>query len=237
MALVTYTPGATYATVAMDDGKANALSPAMLAELDAALTRAEDAGTAVVLTGRAGVFCAGFDLGVLRSGGGAARDMFHAGFLLAERLLLFPRPVVAACSGHAVAMGALLLLACDYRVGATGPFRITTNEVAIGLTMPWTAIELCRHRLTPAQFERAVALAEVLSPQDAVTGGFLDRAVDPAELTETAQGIAEQLAALDAAAHAATKQRIRASTMAALRTAIQDDYADLAALEALGAQQ
>jgi enoyl-CoA hydratase/carnithine racemase len=116
------------ATITIDDGKVNALSFAVLAELNAALDQAERDGAVVILAGRDGVFSAGFDLPVLRGGGPDALAMLRAGFELAARLLAFPRPVVIACTGHAVAMGVFLLLCGDYRVGATGPYKITANE-------------------------------------------------------------------------------------------------------------
>ena len=134
--MVSYHCDDAIATITIDDGKVNALSLAVLAELNAALDQAERDGAVVILAGRDGVFSAGFDLPVLRGGGPDARAMLRAGFELAARLLAFPRPVVIACTGHAVAMGVFLLLCGDYRVGATGPYKITANEVAIGLTMP-----------------------------------------------------------------------------------------------------
>src|SRR6185312_6230463 len=111
--------------------------------------------------GRAGVFSAGFDLKVLRAGGPNARTMLRAGFELAERMLSFPMPVVIACTGHAVAMGVFLVLSGDYRIGVAGRYKITANEVAIGITLPRAAIEICRQRLTPAHFSRATVPAEV----------------------------------------------------------------------------
>ena len=94
----------------MDDGKVNVMSSAMQAELHAALDRAEADGAVVVLTGRPGVFSAGFDLTVLRAGGDEAPAMVRGGFELAYRVLSFPLPVVVACTGHAIAMGTFLLL-------------------------------------------------------------------------------------------------------------------------------
>src|SRR5215468_869589 len=179
---ICYTLADGVATITMDDGKVNALSPHMLGELNAALDRAQADEAAVVLTGRSGLFSAGFDLAVLRAGGPAAAAMVRSGFELAARLLGFPAPVLAACSGHAVAMGAFLLLAADYRIGVAGPFRITANEVAIGVTMPQAAIELCQARLAPAAFSRAVMLAEVFSPEDAAAAGFLDQVVGLTDL-------------------------------------------------------
>ena len=124
--------------------------------------------------------------------------MLDTGFGLAERLLRFPKPVVAACNGHAIAMAAFLLNCVDYRVGAAGAYRITANEVTLGLTMPRAAVEICRQRLTPSHFHRALSLAEVYSPAGAVEAGFLDEVVEQADLAATAHARAVQLLALDA---------------------------------------
>jgi enoyl-CoA hydratase len=171
------------------------------------------------------VFSAGFDLTVLRAGGSEAIAMVRAAFELAERVLSFPLPVVIACPGHAIAMGVFLLLSSDYRIGTAGPYKLTANEVAIGLTMPRAAVEILRQRLAPAPFHRAVALAETFSPAAALDAGFLDRIVAAEDLDGTARETAAALAALDFDAHAATKLRARAGTLTALRAGIDADYA------------
>ncbi len=227
--LVSYSLDGSVATVTMDDGKVNVLSSRMLAELNEALDLAEADKAVVVLAGRPGVFSAGFDLPVLRAGGAAAADMLRAGFDLAERVLAFPTPVLIACTGHAIAMAAFLVLSGDYRIGAAGPYKITANEVAIGLTLPRAAVEICRQRLSPAHFNRATILAEVFSPDNAVQAGFLDRVVDAAELDHAAHAVAADLATLDRAAHAATKLRARARTLDAVHEAIELDSASYAA--------
>jgi enoyl-CoA hydratase len=223
--LVTYRLQDSVATITMDDGKVNALSLAMLTELGAALDRAAADRAVVVLTGREGVFSAGFNLPVLRAGGAEAADLLRAGFEMAARLLAFPTPVLVACPGHAVAMGVFLVLSGDYRIGARGSYKLTANEVAIGMTMPRAAVEICRQRLTPACFNRAVVIAEVFPPDDAVAAGLLDRVVPAAELAEAAAGAAAELARLDLDAHAATKLRARQLAGAALREAIDTDDA------------
>jgi enoyl-CoA hydratase len=223
--LVGYRLEDAIATITLDDGKVNALSPRMLAEIGAALDRAQADRALVVLRGREGVFSAGFDLGVFRSGGSEVATMVRAGFELAERLLSFPRPVVVACTGHALAMGAFLLLSGDYRLGAAGPFKIAANEVAIGLTLPRAAVELLRQRLAPAHLDRAALLAESYTPEGAVAAGFLDRVVEPAELEPAARKLAAELSGLHADAHAATKLRVRAHALSALRAAIDADHA------------
>ena len=227
MALVTHESDGTVATITMDDGKVNVLSLQMLMEVNAALDRATADRQVVVLTGREGIFSAGFDLAVLRAGTYEAIEMLRAGFELAERLLAFPTPVVVAVPGHAIAMGLFLALAGDFRVGARGPFRLTANEVAIGMTLPHAALEILRHGVAPSHFTRVVLLAEPFTPDDAVIAGMLSTVVEPAALLDTARTTAAAAAALDLDAHAATKRRARADTLRALRAAVETDFSDL----------
>lgn len=226
--LISYQLADSVATVTMDDGKVNVLSLRMINEINRALDQALDDDAVVVLAGRPGVFSAGFDLPVIRAGGPAATSMLRAGFDLAERVLSHPRPVVIACTGHAIAMGVFLLLSGDYRVGAAGPFKITANEVAIGVTMPRAAVEICRQRLSPAHFNRATILAEQYQPDSAVEAGFLDRACEPADFWDAVRRIAGELAKLDMDAHKATKLRVRKAALGTIKDAIAADYAALA---------
>ncbi len=229
MTLLSYTVEAAVATITMDDGKANALSPAMLDELGAAFDLAEsDSVGAVVLAGRPGRFSGGFDLGVLGAGGAEAGLMLRGGFELAERLLSFTHPIVAACTGHAVAMGLFLLCSGDYRIGATGDFKLQANEVAIGLPMPYPALAILRYRLSPSSLDRAVGLAEVFTPREAVEVGLLDRLVDPDAVVPVAQEVAASFLTLDASAHAASKHRARAALLADLRAGIETEFTKVA---------
>lgn len=220
---VTYRLDGPICAITMDDGKVNALSLQMLSALNAALDHAQQDRAVVLLEGRPGVFSAGFELSVLKAGGSNARSMLRAGFELSHRLLSFPVPVVAVCTGHALAMGAFLLLSADYRVGTDGLFKIGANEVAIGLTMPHSALAICRERLSTAHFSRAVINAEIFAPPEAVAAGFLDRVVSAAELSETARQVAQQLAGLNLAAHERSKLRARERALAELRGAIEAD--------------
>jgi enoyl-CoA hydratase len=222
MTLLTYDHTDGVATIIMDDGKANALSLAMLADLDDALDRAaKDEPIGLVLAGRPGRFSGGFDLGILAAGGPDAVGMLRGGFELAFRLLSFPVPVVIACTGHAIAMGSFLLCSGDHRVGAAGDFRLHANEVAIGLTMPQPAVAILRSRLAPSAFDRAVGLAEATAPADAVERGWLDQVVRPDEVVPTAQAIAASFAGLDRAAHHGTKLRARAELLAVIRSGVE----------------
>jgi enoyl-CoA hydratase len=221
---VTYRQDDGLAEVTMDDGKVNAVSPTLIAALHQALDRAEADAAAVLLSGRPGVFSAGFDLGVMRAGGAAAVDLVHGGFELAARMLAFPHPIVVASTGHAVAMGLFLVQSADYRVGTAGPFKYQANEVAIGLTVPRAAVEILRQRLAPAHFQRVAILSEPYTPDGAVTAGMLDTVVEADALSDTAQAAVRAALALDRDAHTATKQRVRAQSLAALRAAIEIDH-------------
>jgi enoyl-CoA hydratase len=217
---VRYELGDGLACIQIDDGKANAFGHALLESLDAALARAEQEAAAVVLAGRSGRFSAGFDLGVMRSGPDASRALVLRGAELALRVFELPKPVVVACTGHAIAMGALLALGGDLRIGARGDFKIGLNEVQIGMTLPWFAVELARHRLERRHFERATTHAELYTPDAAVEAGLLDRCVEPTELLALARSEAARLAQLPSKAFAGTKQRSRAEAARAIRESL-----------------
>jgi enoyl-CoA hydratase len=220
--LLTYELDGRVASITMDDGKVNVFSIPMLRSLHGAFDRAESDGAVVLLSGREGYFSAGFDLKVVAGG---ERDqiveILTLGARLAERILSFPTPVVVACTGHAFPAGAFLLLSADLRIGATGPFRIGLNEVRIGMTVPWFAIEIARQRLHPAAFDRTVVSAHMYGPEEAVTAGFLDRVVAPEALRAASLEAAAGLCELDFAAHKVTKLRARAGSLSALRSAIE----------------
>jgi enoyl-CoA hydratase len=213
------------ATIAMDDGKVNALSIEMLKSVLAAFDRAESDEAVVVLTGREGYFSAGFDLKVFSERPEEIVEMLTLGARLSERILSFPSPVLVACSGHAIAAGTFPALSADLRIGVEGPYKLGLNEVKIGLTVPLYVVELARQRLSPADFNRALVNATMYGPDEAVGAGFLDRLVAPEALEGAAREAAGELAALDRAAHSATKLRVRERALEALRAAIDAELA------------
>lgn len=210
------------AWIELDDGKVNALSPEMIDELGLALDAAERAGALAVLRGREGIFSAGFDLKTFQRGAAAGVAMVRAGADLVLRLLAFPRPVLTVCTGHAYPAGAFLMLAADVRLGTTGSWKIGMNETAIGLTVPKFAIELARHKLTPAGFARIPA-AMMFSPEDAVRVGYLDRVVAAGELGAAAREEAQRLSALDLPSYVATRARVNEHAIRAIRTALDEE--------------
>ena len=131
------------ALISLDDGKANAVNFELMEALNDALDKAEADAKAIVLAGREGRFSGGFDLGMMGSftRDDSVRLLDHASELVL-RLYGGPLPVVAACTGHAIAMGVFLLMACDTRVGAGGEYKLGANESITGMTLPVFAVEL-----------------------------------------------------------------------------------------------
>jgi enoyl-CoA hydratase len=215
------------AHITMDDGKANALSDAMVAELGEALTRAEKEASAVVLAGRPERFCAGFDLKVMMSSPEAAQRLLRSGAALLMWLYGSPLPIVVACTGHALAAGALVLLTADVRFGASGAFRIGLNEVAIGLPVPVLAMELARDRLATAELCRATLRAQIYAPDDAARVGYLDEVVSSGEIATRAREEALKLGGLSPMAFRATKKRLRGKTIDHILRTLDEDMATI----------
>ncbi len=211
------------AVLRMDDGKANALSHAMIDALRKALDRAESEAGAVALLGRPGRLSAGFDLSVMKDGPDAARELVTAGAELLLRLYEFPLPTVTGASGHALAAGALVLCASDTRIGARGDFKIGLNETAIGMALPIFGVEFARDRLSKRHFTAAGVQARIYDPEGAVAAGYLDRVVDAEELEGAVLAEAGALAKLPRGAYAATKRSSRRATIAHIRETLAED--------------
>ena len=214
------------ATICIDDGKRNALAPDILHGIYAALDRAEADEAIVILTGRDGTFSAGFDLNVMQRGGATAIGMLRSGYALTARVMAYPYPIITACNGHAFAMGVFLMLSTDYVIGSRGDFRISANEVAIGMTMPRVAAAVLKNRLSPAAYQRAVALAEVFSVDAAHGAGVFDDVVEPGELMPAAKARAEHFKTLDRDAHRVSKRRMRAAVRRRIRLSLPFDLID-----------
>lgn len=221
--LVRYDLDGDVAVLRLDDGKANALGPPMIEALNAALDRAAKEAGAVLMVGREGRFSAGFDLGVMQQGAEAGRALVTSGAKLAVRIARHPTPVVLAATGHALAMGAVLLAAADLRLGAAGNFKIGFNEVAIGMITPIFLLEFARERLSKRHLYRATVLAEIYAPEDAVDAGFLDRLVAPEDLVTTAMEEARRLAQLPRGAFVGTRRLVREKTLAGIEATLADD--------------
>lgn len=224
---ISYDLEGTTAVVTMDDGKANALSDAMIAALMDAIERAEKEANALVLLGRPERFSGGFDLKTMMSGPEQARALLRKGVALYLRLYGYPLPLVVGCTGHALAGGALLVLTGDVRIGSAGPYRIGLNEVQIGLPVPALAIELARDRLLKSELTYATLGAKIYGPEDAKTAGYLDEVVAPDSVRARALEEAARLGALARHPYSATKSRLRGSMIDYVRTSFENDIMTL----------
>ena len=211
------------AVITMDDGKANAVGHEMLDALEPALAKAAETAEAVVLAGRKGIFCGGFDLKTMQ--GGTPEDvdrLARRGGRMIQTLYGFPKPLVAAATGHGIALGALMLLACDTRVGARGDYRFGLNETAIGLELPVFGLALARDRLAPAEMTPAVIQARLYDAEGAVAAGYLDEAAEPDKVVQRAVEIAKGLGEMPSATYHATKINFRRDTMNTIAASLAD---------------
>ncbi len=225
--LVNYTLNDGVATIVINNGKANALSHDVFEQLNKALDQAEQDKAVVILTGQPGIFSGGYDLKEMQKGMKEAAALVTVGSKLTRRLAAFPLPVIGACSGHAIAKGAFIMLSVDYRVGVEGSFKLGLNEVAIGMTMHHAGIEIARHRLAPAHFYRSVINAEIYNPEGAVAAGYLDEIVAPEQLLNRANEIAQGFRKLNMRAHAQTKVKAKAGYLELLDRSIEKDAENL----------
>lgn len=221
--LISYQLEDGIATLTISNGKVNAISPDVIAAFNAALDQAEADRAIVIITGQPGILSGGYDLKVMTSGPQNAINLVAAGSTLARRMLSHPYPIIVACSGHAVAKGAFILLSADYRIGVEGPFSIGLNEVLIGMTMHHVGIELARDRLRKNFFNRSVINGEMFNPQQALEAGFLDAVVAPEELMNAAKAMATQMKKINMTAHKNTKLKTRQAFLETLDAAIGMD--------------
>ena len=225
--LISYQLEDGIATLTLNNGKVNAISPDVIAAFNAALDQAVQDRAVVIITGQPSILSGGYDLKVMTSGPQNAVALVTAGSTLARRMLAHPFPIIVACPGHAIAKGAFILLSADYRIGVEGPFNIGLNEVQIGMTMHHAGIELARDRLRKSAFHRSVINGEIFNPQGAMDAGFLDKVVPAEELMATAVAVAQQLKKINMTAHKNTKLKVRKAFLESLDKAIELDQQHL----------
>lgn len=221
--IIHYQQSGNVATITLDDGKVNVLSHDIWDALEQAFDRAQESGSAVVLRGREGQFSAGFDLKEMSKGPANAIALTTRGSKMARRILSFPTPVVGVSTGNCIAMGAFLMLTCDYRIGVNGSFRVGLNETMIGMTMHHFGIELARYRLPLNYFNRCVINAELFTPEGAVMAGFYDVAVARESTQASIAAVLAAFGKLNFGAFHATKVKSRSAILGLLDDCIEQD--------------
>ena len=209
------------AILSFDDGKVNAVGPRFLDDINSGLDRAETEQVgAIILRGREGIFSGGFDLEEFKKSAELGSNMVNRGFELLLRLYSFPLPLVAACTGHGIAMGAFIILACDTRIGSQGKFKISLPETAIGMALPPLLLALSADRISPQHMTRVALQSEVYNPEQAVDAGFIDETVAPELLDSRAMEVAQKLANLPQGQYAENKLSIRAHALRAMKDSL-----------------
>ena len=209
--------------ITLDDGKANVFSANMSNTINALLDEVPDDKGSLLFTGRPGLFSAGFDLKTITGGDPkAALEMTTAGFKLLSRIYSFPRPVVAASSGHAIALGAFLLCCADYRLGAAGNFIVQANETRNGMAIPTPILEISKSRILKNHWYRAILNAEAYPISDSVDAGYLDEVVDPEELMSKSLEVAKDLATLSHPHYKLTKDLDQQAVLKRINDSIEE---------------
>lgn len=211
------------ATLVMDDGKVNAFDVAFFSDLDGAFDAcAEDAG--IVLTGREGMFSAGLNMKTMATlDDDGMTDMLVAFGRTMLRVWLEPRPVVAAVSGHAIAGGTILAMACDHAVAAEGDFRWGLTETTIGFPLPEWIIAIARGNVAAHHLDDLLLPGQMVGPAEAVQVGFADAVAAPDQVMETATARAQELVALPRATYAETKRRLRGDAVGSVLDGMETD--------------
>ena len=219
--IATLTTEGDVSIITLNDGKANVFSPEMSSTVSNLLDQVPGDKGSLVITGRPGIFSAGFDLKIISSGDtDAVATMVKAGFTLLARIYNFPRPVIAACSGHGVALGAFLLCCADYRLGAKGQFIVQANETRNNMSIPTPILEISKSRISKTHWYRAILNAEAYPVEKAIEPGYLDEVTEPDNLMIRAMEVANDLATLGHPHYKLTKDLDQKETLKRIHDAI-----------------
>jgi len=222
--IATLTTDGDVSIITLNDGKANVFSPEMSKAVSSLLDQVPEDKGSLMITGRPGIFSAGFDLKIISSGDSdAVASMVKAGFTLLARIYNFPRPVIAACSGHGVALGAFLLCCADYRIGAKGQFIVQANETRNNMSIPTPILEISKSRIAKTHWYRAILNAEAYPVENAIEPGYLDEVTDAENLMNRAMEVANDLATLGHPHYKITKDLDQKETLKRIHDAIGEN--------------
>ena len=209
--------------ITLDDGKANVFSEEMTQAINDCLDKVPTDSGSLIITGRPGMFSAGFDLKVIASGDvPKIKKMSLSGFKLLSRIFSFPRPVVAACSGHGIALGTFLLCCCDYRIGIKGEFLLGANEMKTNMVIPTPILELIKFRISPSHKYRSILGAEMYQLDKAIDAGLMDQVEEAETLMDAAIEKAKDLATMGHPSYTLTKALFIKDVADRIDSAIKD---------------
>lgn len=209
--------------ITLDDGKANVFSPEMSNQLNACLDQVDTESGCLIITGREGMFSAGLDLKTIQSGDvDRIVEMSSRAFKLLARIFSFPRPVIAACSGHGIALGTFLICCCDYRIGIKGDYMLGANEMRTNMVIPTPILELIKFRVNDSHKYRAVLGAEMYNFNQAQEAGLIDDVVEIDNLMTAAKDKAKDLATMGHPSYTMTKELFIAEPMAKINEALKE---------------
>jgi enoyl-CoA hydratase len=221
--LATLNKDGNISTITLDDGKANVFSSKMSQDINQCIDEVATEEGCLIITGKEGMFSAGLDLKTIQSGDtDKIIEMSTAAFKLLARIFSFPRPVIAACSGHGIALGTFLLCCCDYRIGVKGDFMIGANEMRTNMVIPDPILELIKFRVAQSHKYRAILGAEMYSIDKALDAGLLDEIVSPDDLVKTVNEKAKDLATMGHPSYTMTKELFIAEPLKKINQAIVD---------------
>jgi enoyl-CoA hydratase len=213
MAGVTLTEQDGVQILTLDDGRVNVLGTTMLSALVEAGESLAATRKAVVITAPGRTFSAGLDLAELTAMDRPALGRFLELFeRMCRTWFRYPRPVVAAVNGHAIAGGLILALTADLRLVAKTELKMGLSELALGIPFPSSALELVRHTVSAASLSRVLLAGEMFGPEAALGAGLVDGVVEPASLVPEAVALAARLGAAPGSAYSLTKEALRATT-------------------------
>ena len=217
--------------IKLDDGKANAFSYDMLSQVNDLLKKVPRDSGALVITGREGLFSGGFDLKTLATGDmEKITKMVQLGYRLLLELFSFDRPIVAAVSGHSIALGLFVTCSADYRIAIDGKYVCQANEVRNNMDIPTQIMEIIRARVNKKYFYSAVYHSDAYSVQDSIEVGYIDEVVSEDQFMKRVMEKAKELATLPHPFYANTKKTAQDDVRQKIADAI-DKYENLAGLK------
>ena len=217
--------------IKLDDGKANAFSYDMLSQVNELLKQVPRDSGALVITGREGLFSGGFDLKTLATGDmEKITKMVQLGYRLLLELFSFDRPIIAAVSGHSIALGLFVTCSADYRIAIDGKYVCQANEVRNNMDIPTQIMEIIRARVNKKYFYSAVYHSDAYSVQDSIEVGYIDEVVSEDQFMKRVMEKAKELATLPHPFYANTKKTAQDNVRQKIADAI-DKYENLAGLK------